>query len=125
MANLQVEFATQFKHEFKNLPTADKDKITHFVEHILTNGFIGLEGKNKSSNDVNFNDANYVSKIEYARKYRLWHYHIGIIQYDLTKPYGRRTSEYVLHYQRLVNMVRIVDLSAHPPFRLPTKDYLK
>ncbi|STZ09176.1 Uncharacterised protein [Moraxella caprae] len=34
------------------------------------------------------------------------------------------TSEYILHYQRFDDEIVIVDMSAHPPFELPSIDRL-
>lgn len=34
------------------------------------------------------------------------------------------TSEYVLHYTKGDDFIKLVDLSAHPPLQLPTIDYL-
>lgn len=47
-----------------------------------------------------------------------------ILSYDEEKPFGDRTSEYVLHYQRFTEKIKIVDYSAHPPFHLPNENYL-
>lgn len=114
-----------FEKHYQNFPQRDKEYIARFIAHILTQGFSGLEGRNKQSDDVLFSDPDFVKKVEYATNNHLWHYHIGILQYDLTKPYGDRTSEYILHYQRLGEVVKIVDYSPHPPFQLPTENYLE
>lgn len=114
-----------FEKHYQNFPQRDKEQIAKFVVHILSHGFEGLEGRNKQSDDVPFSDPDFVRKVEYAANNHLWHYHIGIIRYDLTKPYGERTSEYILHYQRLGDVVKIVDYSPHPPFQLPTENYLE
>lgn len=34
------------------------------------------------------------------------------------------TSEYVLHYKRLDDEIVIVDLTVHPPFKLPSENTL-
>ena len=114
-----------FEKHYQNFPQRDKEYIARFIAHILTQGFSGLEGRNKQSDDVLFSDPDFVKKVEYATNNHLWHYHIGILQYDLTKPYGDRTSEYILHYQRLGEVMKIVDYSPHPPFQLPTENYLE
>lgn len=119
-----VELGKLFSKHLQNFPEQDRKAIYLFSEHIKQRGFGGLEGKNKSSDDVPFSDPDFVAKVEYAVKNHLWHYHIGIVRYDLTKPYGQRTSEYVLHYQLLGDVVKLVDYSPHPPFELPKKAYL-
>ena len=120
-----VKMGRLFAKYAQNFPERDKRAIKDFIDHIKTKGFSGLEGRNKQSDDVLFSDPDFVKKVEYATNNHLWHYHIGILQYDLTKPYGDRTSEYILHYQRLGEVVKIVDYSPHPPFQLPTENYLE
>lgn len=123
-----VTFGKQFLKEFKNYPDEDKRKISRFVAHVKKNGLNHLEGVNKSSNDIPKDDPKFASKIALVNKYRLWHYHIGIKCYDLTKEYGKRTSEWVLHYKnelQLNNKIEIVDCDRHPPFKLPTIAYLE
>ncbi|MDG6266804.1 hypothetical protein P9J89_00990 [Glaesserella parasuis] len=125
MANLTIEYGSLFRKEFANFPVKDQDAIVEFVEHILKFGFTNLEGRNKSSDNVHKNDPHFAQKVKYARENHLWHYHIGILAFDLSKPFGDRTSEYVLHYQGFSDRVKIVDYSAHPPFNLPTASYLR
>lgn len=125
MANLTIEYGSLFRKEFGNFPVKDQDAIVEFVEHIQNFGFTNLEGRNKSSDNVHKNDPHFAQKVKYARENHLWHYHIGILAFDLSKPFGDRTSEYVLHYQRFSDRVKIVDYSAHPPFNLPTASYLR
>lgn len=69
------------------------------------------------------NDPDWLNKVKYAQAYNLWHYHIGIPNYELSEK-GDYTSEYVLHYIKGENFIKIVDLSAHPPLHLPSLDYL-
>ncbi|WP_273393093.1 hypothetical protein [Actinobacillus porcinus] len=125
MANLTIEYGSLFRKEFANFPVKDQDAIVEFVEHILKFGFTNLEGRNKSSDNVHKDDPYFAQKVKYAQEHHLWHYHIGILAFDLSKPFGDRTSEYVLHYQRFNDRIKIVDYSAHPPFNLPTIPYLK
>ncbi|MDO9676726.1 hypothetical protein Q7267_09105 [Glaesserella parasuis] len=125
MANLTIEYGSLFRKEFANFPVKDQDAIVEFVEHIQNFGFTNLEGRNKSSDNVHKNDPHFAQKVKYARENHLWHYHIGILAFDLSKPFGDRTSEYVLHYQRVSDRVKIVDYSAHPSFNLPTASYLR
>lgn len=125
MNHYKISYGTLFKKEFANFPVADQIAIATFVEHILAVGFEHLEGVNKRSDDVRKDDPYFAQKVKYAQEHHLWHYHIGIKQYDMSKPFGKRTSEYILHYQLLGDTVRIVDYSAHPPFKLPAEDYLK
>lgn len=124
-SGLIVEMGVQFRKEFSNLPLQDQLAITAFAQHLMIFGFDNLEGKNKPSDDVPSGDPRWREKVSYAQKHHLWHYHIGIKKYDMTKPFGERTSEYVIHYQKLGNMIRLVDYSSHPPFKLPSESYLQ
>ena len=111
--------------ELKHFPKADRQLINKFIVHIQNFDFTNLEGRNKSSDNVHKDDPHFAQKVQYARENHLWHYHIGILAFDLSKPFGDRTSEYVLHYQRFSDRIKIVDYSAHPPFNLPSASYLK
>ncbi|SSY70675.1 hypothetical protein [Alysiella crassa] len=122
---MNVELGKRFQQELKNYPTADKIKIADFILHIQKHGFTGLAGRNKPSHEVPKDDPKWLEKVQYAQQHRLWHYHIGIPEYDVNKPFGEQTSKYVLHYMKWDNAIRIVDFSEHPPFSLPTELYLE
>ncbi|MFB2538556.1 MULTISPECIES: hypothetical protein [unclassified Acinetobacter] len=77
-----------------------------------------MTGRNKASHEVPTDDPNWRDKVSYAQKYHLWHYHIGIPHYE-NSSYGDQVSEYILHYMRLENEIKLVALSYHPPFELP------
>lgn len=122
-----VEYSDKFILDFYDnvwgFDESNLDKLTNFFEHIENNGFACLEGRNKKSTDVR--DA---IKKAYAQQHNLWHYHIGILQYDMSKPFGKRTSRYVVHYQfdysGTSKTVKIVDVSDHSPFTLPSVNAL-
>lgn len=125
MAEIVIKRGRKFKEEFKRFPESDQLKIAKFISHVKKHGFQGLEGRNKKSDDVDKNDGEFLKKIQKVRQHNLWHYHIGIICYNMLLPFGDRTSEYVLHYVRpLYSYLGIVDFSSHPPFKLPRDDYL-
>lgn len=119
---MKVIFTPQFKLWLKNYPKADQIKIGLFVEHVKQFGLDNLQGRNKSSDNVPTDDPNWLQKVKYTQAYRLWHYHIGIPDY--AGEFGDMTSEYILHYQRFDDEIVIVDMSAHPPFELPSIDRL-
>lgn len=121
---LTVKFGEIFINRFNNFPVKDQQKIADFANHIDTKGFGGLPGRNKSSADVDKNDHLFMDKVKYAMEHSLYHYHIGIPEYDKTKQVGNWTSEYILHYKYLGNEVTILDLDSHPPFTLPDKKFL-
>ncbi|HDH7837945.1 hypothetical protein ORL26_16770 [Raoultella ornithinolytica] len=122
---MNVGFGKQFLKELQQYPQPDRKKILSFAQKVRDEGFANLPGRNKFSDDVDTDDPEFLLKVRYVHKHCLWHYHIGIIEYDITKPLGDQTSEYVVHYSRKeVNSIKLVDYSAHPPFRLPTITYL-
>ncbi|MCP2041929.1 hypothetical protein L1281_002547 [Neisseria sp. HSC-16F19] len=122
---MDVQTGKRFEAEFKNFPHADKIKISKFILHVQKNGFKGLPGRNKPSDDVPPDDPNWLEKVRYAQRYNLWHYHIGIPEYTPGCTYGDMTSKYVIHYIKGEGFIKIVDFSEHPPFKPPTEPYLK
>ena len=119
---MNVRFGQLFAKHLLNYPVADQLKIRRFVQHLETYGFDDLQGRNKSSDNVPTDDPNWLTKVRYAQAHQLWHYHIGIPDYQGIN--GDMTSEYVLHYQRFDDEIVLVDMSPHPPFELPSVDYL-
>ena len=116
---------TLFKKEQARFPKCDKEKIADFYLHLQSHGFTGLPGRNKCSQDVPSQHPEFLRTLQYAKDYNLHHYHIGIAVYDQSNPFGDWTSEYVLHYMLVdANTVRIAEMNAHPPFKLPSIDYL-
>lgn len=113
-----------FQKHYANFPSKDRLKIAQFIHHLENFGFDGLKGRNKSSADVSVSDPDWSSKLSYAKTHHLWHYHIGIPDYQLPKQ-GDHTSEYVLHYVRYDDEIILVDMSPHPPFALPSIEYLQ
>lgn len=121
---MKVIFATLFAKHLLDCPQNDRQKILDFAKHITRFGFVGLKGRNKSSDNVPIGDPKRQDKIRYAQTHRLWHYHIGIPTYQQS-PKGDHTSQYVLHYMLGDDYIVLVGLSAHPPFELPSESYLK
>jgi len=121
---MEVLLSKQFKTELKNFPKADQEKIASFILHVQRQGMKNLPGKNKPSHDVPHDDPQWLDKVSYAQQHNLWHYHIGIPQYDTSCQHGEQTSEYILHYIKGDGFIKIVDFSAHPPFKLPAETYL-
>lgn len=122
---IKVLFGEKIAKELQNLPEQDLIKIWQFKTHVEEFGFDGLAGRNKCSDDVPNDDPNWSIKVEKAQRYALWHYHIGIPRYDMSNDFGNYTSEYILHYVKGEDYIRIVDFSRHPPFTLPSESYLK
>lgn len=120
---MKVLYGEKFRQHLKNFPKADLLKILAFVNHVEQHGLIGLVGRNKSSDQVPTNHPNWLERVMYAKKYNLWHYHIGIPCY--VGDVGDMTSEYVLHYMLGDDQIVLVDLSAHPPLSSPSESYLQ
>lgn len=95
---IKVLFGSKIADELQYLPEKDLMKIWQFKEHIEIYGFENLAGRNKSSDDVPIDDPYWAEKVSKAQYHSLWHYHIGIPDYDTSKGFGDYTSEYILHY---------------------------
>lgn len=121
---MKVTFSLDFQEKFPYFPKADKEKILLFVRHVTQYGLTQLKGRNKSSDNVPTNDPNWTNKVAYAQKHKLWHFHIGIPDYTLSEK-GDYVSEYILHYQLFDDEIKLVSMSYHPPFELPTPYELK
>lgn len=116
---MKVNFSRSFAQKLVHFPNADQKKIFDFIEYVELYGFDGLTGRNKSSDHVPKDDPHWSIKVSYAQQHRLWHYHIGIPNYALASN-GEQVSEYILHYMRFEDSIKLVSLSYHPPFELPT-----
>lgn len=121
--SIAVYFGEIFLKEMQNFPEKDIQKIGDFARHVANYGFSGLPGRNKMPDAVPKDDPNRSCKVQYAQNYNLWHYHIGIPEYKSGK-HGYLTSEYVLHYIKGDGFIKIVDMTAHTPLKLPKKEYL-
>ncbi|EDW4373516.1 hypothetical protein AAA67_004416 [Salmonella enterica subsp. diarizonae] len=123
---MNVRLGKLFAKELLNLPKKDRELIQNFINHVKTRGLVELEGRNKSFENVPSDDRDFLSKVKLAQRCKLWHYHIGITAYNYSKPFGDRTSEYVLHYknEHAPGEIKIIDFSRHPPFRPPSEAYL-
>ncbi|HFW3089932.1 TPA: hypothetical protein ACIBE3_003549 [Salmonella enterica subsp. enterica serovar Reading] len=119
-----VSFSKHFIGVFNELPENEQNKIVNFISHLKKYAWSNLEGRNKKSDDIDPRLPDYQEKVDFVNKFNLWHYHIGIKQYNLRKKYGDRTSRFVLHYMRKPEKVKIVDMSEHPPFILPLEPRL-
>lgn len=120
---MRVILGERFKLHFKNFPKQDREKIFDFIAYVEQHGLIELKGRNKSSDNVPFDNPNWAARVKHAQDNKLWHYHIGIPCYELSAS-GDLTSEYLLHYIREDDFIVLVTMTAHPPFELPTSDYL-
>lgn len=128
---MEVQFSKAFITWLARQNSADTDKIDNFIEHVEANGFEGLPGRNKNSNEANTNKRDFLEKAQYANKHKLWHYHIGIpfyIKQNRYKKYekGDYVSEFVLHYQIIdSDTIKLIKMDNHNPFAMPAEAELK
>lgn len=123
---MKVKIGKQVRKIISKLSDGDKEKIRQFIQHIEQHDFVGLIGRNKSSDQVPKGTPNRSAKIKYAQEHQLWHYHIGIPEYiDDGKKNGDKTSQYLIHYIKNDGVIKIVDFSSHPPFRLPDSEIIE
>ena len=118
-----VKFGQIILSRIPAFPYSDIHKIKTFAQHVVINGFDGLPGRNKRSDDIDRDDPYYRDKVVYVDKHNLHHYHIGIPEYK-DGDFGDKTSEYILHYTLNGNEVAIVHFDWHPPFKLPEEEML-
>lgn len=71
MAGLHVDYGQLFSKHLPNFPKADRLKIAEFVHHIQNFGFDGLQGRNKSSDNVPITHPNWSERIIYAKTHNL------------------------------------------------------
>ncbi len=105
----------------------DQHKVVHFIQTYLSSGMdpTVLPGKVVCSDNVPTDDKEWLAKVKYAQRHKLWHYHIGIPFY-VDDGKGYLTSGYVLHYQQLDEThIKLVDIDWHPPMILPSEPYLE
>lgn len=123
---MAVEIGEEFGKDLKKGREAVRQAVAAFVVHLGEHGFVNLRGRNKPSWIIRRDDPKRDEKIAAAKRLHLYHYHIGP-KYNAS--HDGDTSEHVLHYQLLTMddgeiLVRIVDMSRHPPFKLPDQKHL-
>lgn len=117
------KFSDQFAKEFKQFQEDQQDKITDFIftyqEHGLSD-FSKYEGKiTPSWKGDNISQEDY----QFAVDNHLWHYHVGLPEYEQNHP-KYKTSSDLLHFQWKFkgNEIAIVDLYRH--YKLDGSFYL-
>lgn len=119
---MKVRTSRYFYELFLSLSEEHQQKIFEFIAHVEQHDLKNLAGRNKSSALPNPHTKRQQANFAYAQKHCLWHFHIGIPDY--VGEHGDMTSEYILHYKRLDDEIVIVDLTIHPPFKLPNENAL-
>jgi hypothetical protein len=110
------------------------DKIDDFIDHFEKNGLFGnpdkglpaWQGKVSPSWNVpeSYTDRHLIES--HARKFKLWHAHIGDPVFIETYHGKYKVSDWVIHFQLISNKknrqhIKLLDLGFHDPMELPTK----
>ncbi|HDS1765334.1 hypothetical protein NPS42_03780 [Pseudomonas putida] len=122
-----VEFSQHFIELFSKLSESEQDLISAFVFHFKEHGLKTFQGKKGPTDNVPHADLNRRVKIEFAKKHRLWHAHIGHPQWNPCRnPLGGyKTSEYVVHFQKFSDsFIALVDYNKHNPMLQPRREHL-
>lgn len=132
----EIETTLIFKDKVKGFAMAEKKKVRRFIELFSNGGFKAIDNyliqsykvRNKSSDDVDKDDSNFIEKVKYAIENKLWHYHVGF--YNLNNEYpidnGYKLSEkndlvsqWLIHYRKLSDShIVLVDIMPHPPLNI-------
>ena len=130
-----ISFSDHFlqflREDYPKLPSAEQKIISQFIADYCKHGFTvpPLCGRNKSSADVP--DDN---KRNFALKYGLWHYHIGIPSYEMGNRLGDWTSVKIVNYMnrdatrdkkgKCKANIKLVSIASHPPFIIPNLSHI-
>ncbi|PTB89056.1 hypothetical protein C9927_02215 [Pseudidiomarina aestuarii] len=71
---------------------SDKQKFNHFISSFLTHGFGNVNlfpGRMKPSTDVDKDDPIFLTKVNYARQYHLWHYKPTQLSTEIVRMIGK------------------------------------
>lgn len=132
----ELETTAIFDSKVKNFAIAEKRKIKRFMIEFSSGGFKAIDNyliqgykvRNKNTDDIDKNDADFIVKVKYALEYKLWHYHAGF--YNLNNEYpidnGYKLSEkkdlvsqWLIHYQKLSDsQIVLIDIMPHPPLNI-------
>lgn len=120
-----VDLSIHFAKIYVGVAANDSYFIDTFIDHVQEHGLINLKGRLKPSWDVPNDDPFWKKKVDFARHWDLWHYHLGMPEYDESNGHGDCTSQWVLHLRRhpCGTRTEIVDWDKHPPFQLPEEKY--
>lgn len=116
-----------FVLKYNGLPQDQKRLIQLFISHYRDRGLDGWIGKVAKSDNVPENDPERAMKIWRAKRYNMWHAHVGYptwtdgqnqwIQY--------KTSDWVVHFKKMSDRhIALLDYDHHNPMSLPTTNML-
>jgi len=129
----ELEASDLFKYRVKHLGKAERKKVRRFLSAFQNGGFQAIDQhfienhrvRNKNSDHVHKDDPEFIAKVSFAIKYKLWHYHAGFYninnEYPIDNGYklsdaNDLVSQWLIHYQKIsVSNIVLVDLRPHPP----------
>ena len=129
----EIEASDLFKDRLKHLGKAERMKVRRFLAVFQNGGFQAIDShfiesyrvRNKNSDNVRKDDPEFIAKVSFAIKYKLWHYHAGFYNINNNYPIddgyklsdaNDLVSQWLIHYQKISNShIVLVDLKAHPP----------
>lgn len=121
----QVDYSDHFTLLYDALPDSEKDLIDAFIFEFIERGFKGkFPGKLARTDNVPHSDPDREKKIWFAKRYNLWHVHIGHPQWNPCKnPMASYlTSDWVVHFQKLSEShIALVDYNSHSPMAQPSR----
>ena len=132
----KMEIKPIFKEKLKSFGLSEKRKIKRFMDEFSKSGFQAIDNhliqsykvRNKSSDNVSKEDANFIEIVKHALNHKLWHYHAGF--YNLNNEYpidngyklsdkNDLVSQWLIHYQKLSDChIVLLDIMPHPPLNL-------
>ncbi len=116
-----VDMSVSFARIYARLPANESQPIDDLIDHVEAKGLTGLPGRLKKSDDINPSTAGWLAKVNFVRTFNLYHYHAGFPVWDLSRPHGDYTSEWVIQMMLSPCGYRttLVTWNKHPPFELP------
>jgi hypothetical protein len=117
-----VEFGQTFLLYYTDrFSTATVSKIDDFIDYVEINGLQGWKGKVAPSDRVPLSYPHRQMLIDKARRYNLWHAHIGDPEFKPSINPNYQVSEWVIHFQKFSNdHIKLLELDSHNPMSLPS-----
>lgn len=112
--NFIVKYKLQFAAEFNRFPHDQQSAVVKFLAQYQQHGLADqtkFPGRiSPSWQNLPINHPNYI----YTKTHDLWHYHLGIPDYDGRQNWGK-TSDWLLHFQwpDQGNVISLVDVYTH------------
>ncbi len=123
-----VSYSSKFLMELGNYPLNYQQAIVKFADTFTKHGFDFSQYKGKIKPSLYMIDKLHPN-YDYAFKNRLWHYHLGLPEYKLSKYGMYHVSDVILHFSKISNTeIKILTITDHfkvtGEFWLPSEEYL-